>query len=140
MPFSMTKFTVFDISTAHMYEMFPAAREDLKLSLLVSLIGGTLGHVWAAIVSNPADATISAMKKSTTDLGPFGTAKFVFEDGGISALFRGLGLHMFFYPLIFILQFLVYDAVRILGIGSDDMKLYLDVLGGAIKESGGPVW
>ena len=91
-------------------------------------------------MNNPADATISAMKKSTTDLGPFGTAKFVFEDGGIPALFRGLGLRMFFYSLIVSLQFLVYDAVRFsLGIGSDDMKLYLDVLGGALKESGGPV-
>ena len=38
------------------------------------------------------------------------------------------------------LQFLVYDGVRIaLGIGSDDLKLYLNVLGGALQESGGPV-
>jgi hypothetical protein len=28
-PFGMAKFTVFDISTAWMYDQFPAAREDL---------------------------------------------------------------------------------------------------------------
>ena len=34
------------------------------------------------------------------------------------------------------MQFLVYDAVRIaLGVGSDDLKLYLDVLGGVLKDS-----
>ena len=32
------------------------------------------------------------------------------------------------------------SAVRFaLGIGADDLKLYLDVLGGALTESGGPV-
>jgi hypothetical protein len=38
------------------------------------------------------------------------------------------------------LQLLVYDGVRFaLGIGPDDLKLYLDVLGGALSEGGGPV-
>jgi hypothetical protein len=47
---------------------------------------------------------------------------------------------MFFYTLIVSLQFLVYDIIRFsLGIGSDDLKLYLDVLGGALRESGGPI-
>jgi hypothetical protein len=34
------------------------------------------------------------------------------------------------------LQFLVYDSVRLsLGIGSDDLKVYLDVLGSALRDS-----
>jgi hypothetical protein len=38
------------------------------------------------------------------------------------------------------LQFLVYDAIRFsFGVGSDDLKLYLDVLGGALRETGGPI-
>jgi len=53
----MTKFTIFDISTERMYDTFPVAQEDLKLSLLVSLIGGVLGGTAAAIVSNPADVS-----------------------------------------------------------------------------------
>jgi hypothetical protein len=43
---------------------------------------------------------------------------------------------MIFYALLISLQFFVYDFVRVaLGIGSDDLKLYLDVLGGALGEN-----
>jgi solute carrier family 25 (mitochondrial phosphate transporter), member 3 len=139
-PFAMAKFTVFDLSTAWMYGAFPAAREDLQLSLLVSLAGGTLGGVTAALVSNPADATISEMKKSATKVGPVAAAKLISDRGGQAAFFKGLQLRMFFYSLLVSLQFLVYDSVRFaLGIGTDDLKLYLDVLGGALGASGGPV-
>lgn len=139
-PFAMAKFTIFDVSTAYMYDQFPVAREDLRLSLLVSLIGGTLGGMSAAVVSNPADATISEMKKSATDMGPFGSAQAVLNRDGTIGLFRGLDIRLFFYSLLVSLQFLLYDTVRFsLGIGSDDMKLFLDVLGGALRESGGPV-
>ena len=139
-PFVVTKFTVFDLSTEYLYDAFPAAREDLRLSLLVSLAGGTLGGISAALVSNPADATISEMKKAKSDDGPILTFQKLYSAGGAQALFRGLGVRMFFYTLIVSLQFLVYDAIRFsLGIGTDDLKLYLDVLGGALKESGGPI-
>jgi len=139
-PFAMAKFTVFDVSTAWLYDQFPAATEDLQLSLLVSLAGGTLGGFTAAVVSNPADVTISEMKKAKSDLGPVEAANIVLERGGPPALFTGLPLRLVFYALVVSLQFLVYDAVRFaLGIGSDDLKLYLDVLGGALSESGGPV-
>ena len=139
-PFAMAKFTVFDLSTAWLYDRFPAATEDLQLSLLVSLTGGTFGGIVAAIVSNPADVTISEMKKAKSDMGPKQAAQVVLDRGGPPALFTGLPLRLVFYSLIVSLQFLVYDSVRIaLGIGSDDLKLYLDVLGGALRESGGPV-
>ncbi len=139
-PFIIAKFTVFDLSTEYLYDTFPAAREDLQLSLLVSLAGGTLGGISAAFVSNPADATISEMKKAKSDDGPITTLQKLWAEGGIDAMFRGLGVRMFFYTLIVSLQFLVYDAIRFsLGIGTDDLKLYLDVLGGALKESGGPI-
>jgi len=138
--FVCTKFLIFDLSTDYLYETYPAANEDLKLSLLISLVGGTLGGVGAAIVSNPADATISEMKKSKSDISALGAFQTLLERGGIPLLFRGLGLRMFFYALIVSIQFLVYDYVRFtLNIGSDDLKLYLDVLGGALSESGGPV-
>ena len=136
----MTKFTVFDVSTKMLYEAFPVAREDLQLSLLVTLAGGTLGGICAAVVSNPADATISEMKKAKSDDGPIKTFSTLFDTGGFPALFRGLGIRMFFYTLVVGLQFLVYDAIRFsFGVGTDDLKLYLDVLGGALRETGGPI-
>ena len=134
------KFTIFDLSTQAMYEAFPVAREDLQLSLLVSLIGGTLGGVAAAVVSNPADATITEMKKAKSKNGPIETAQILLDEGGPPRLFAGVALRMVFYSLIVSLQFGVYDAVRFtLGIGADDLKLYLDVLGGALSETGGPI-
>ena len=80
-----------------MYETFPASREDLQLSLLVSLIGGTIGGLFAAVVSNPADATISEMKKTKSDMSPIAAAELVIEKGGIPGLFRGLPLRLVFY-------------------------------------------
>jgi len=134
-PFAMAKFTVFDLSTEFLYEEFPAAQEDLKLSLLVSLVGGTLGGVVAAIVSNPADTVISEMKKSSDGIGPIAACKTLLNRSGIPTLFTGLGLRMVFYAIMISLQFLAYDSIRFaLGIGTDDLKLYLDVLGGALQQ------
>lgn len=139
-PFAMAKFTVFDLTTNYLYNVFPAAKEDIQLSLLVSLFGGILGGFFAAAVSNPADITITTYKKSKSDIGIWGAVEVVLSQGGPTALFRGLPLRLIFYALVVSLQFLVYDSIRLLlGVGSDDLKLYLDVLGGALSESGGPL-
>lgn len=134
-PFNTVKFLVFSQVTKMLYETFPAAQEDIQLSLAVSLGGGVIGGLAAAIVSNPADATISEMKKSKTKLGPVDALKGLIEKGGYSNLFRGLPVRMIFFPLIVSMQFFVFDSIRLyLGIGSDDLKVYLDVLGGALKD------
>lgn len=134
--FVCTKFLIFDLFTAYLYDTYPAANEDLKLSLLVSLAGGSLGGMGAAIMSNPMDATISEMKKSQSQISAIDAFSSLLERG---SLFRGLQLRIVFYALIVSIQFLVYDFVRFtLGVGSDDLKLYLDVLGGALSETGGP--
>jgi solute carrier family 25 phosphate transporter 3 len=136
----MMKFTVFDLSTERLNEAFPAANEDLKLSLLITLVGGILGGIAAAVVSNPADATISEMKKAKSDIGPRDALAVMLDREGIASLFKGLPLRMVFYSMVASLQFVVYDSVRFaLGIGPDDLKLYLDVLGGALNAQGGPL-
>jgi len=137
-PFACAKFTVFDIASTKLYEMYPAASENLQLSLLVTLTSGTFGGIIAAIVSNPADCTISEMKKASTEISPVGAAAILLETGGLSAFFKGLTLRMVFYSLMVGGQFLLYDTVRFaLGVGSDDLKLYLDVLGSAISTNAG---
>ena len=138
-PFAAAKFTIFTIVTQYLYQTFPAAQEDIQLSLLVSLVGGIFGGAMAAVISNPADATISEMKKSVSELTPVTAAKGLIEKGGYANLMRGLPIRMAFYPLVVSTQFLVYDAIRIyLGVGADDLKVYLDVLGGALQGDGGP--
>ena len=131
---------MFDLTSETLYEKFPVAQEDIRLSLYISLVSGTLGGIVAAIVSNPADSTISEMKKAKSELGPIETAKMLLDRDGIGAWFTGLQLRMFFYSLMVSIQFFLYDSVKLLlGIGSDDLKLYLDVLGGALTEGGGPI-
>ena len=132
----MAKFTIFDLTTAWLYETFPAAQEDIQLSLLVSLVGGTIGGIFAAIVSNPADVTISEMKKAKAELGPKEAADIILDRAGPAGFLKGLSLRFFFYSILVSVQFLLYDAIRIaLRVGTDDLKLYLDVLGGALNEN-----
>jgi len=138
-PFAMAKFSIFTVVTRYLYQTFPAAQEDIQLSLLVSLVGGIFAGAMAAVISNPADATISEMKKSVSDMSPMDAFNSVVERGGYQNLYRGLPIRMCFYPLVVSTQFLVYDAIRIyLGVGADDLKVYLDVLGGALQGEGGP--
>jgi solute carrier family 25 (mitochondrial phosphate transporter), member 3 len=139
-PFAMAKFSVFNLATKYLYDVFPAATEDIQLSLFVSLFGGILGGMSAAVVSNPADVTITTLKKSKSQIGIGGAIELVLAQGGTSNFLRGLPLRIIFYALVVSVQFLVYDSIRLLlGVGSDDLKLYLDVLGGALSEVGGPV-
>ena len=116
-PFAVAKFGVFDFTTNYIYDLYPVAREDLKLSLAVSLFGGCVGGIAAAIISNPADCTISEMKKKrpavaevnfeTGELltaaecaeqecvleqekvGPVQAATVLYERNGINAFFTG---------------------------------------------------
>lgn len=136
-PYAMTKFVIFDLSTEYLYGAFPAAQEDLLLSLGISMAGGVVGGASAAIVSNPADAVIAELKKAKSDLSPFGAFQSLVDRGGTAALFKGLPLRMIFFSSACALQFLVFDGVRFaLGIGPDDLRLYLDVLGGALAAKG----
>lgn len=92
-----------------------------------------MGGTAAACVSNPADAVISELKKSKSDLSPQQAVANMMERDGIATFFVGLPLRMVFYSLVASLTFVLYDFVRLLlNIGSDDLKLYLDVLGGSL--------
>ena len=101
-----------DISTERLYEAFPVAQEDIKLSLLVSLVGGVLGGTAAACVSNPADAVISELKKSKSDITPQEAVSSMLERNGISTFFVGLPVRIVFYSLVSSLTFAVYDFLR----------------------------
>jgi len=80
-----------------------------------------------------SQAVISELKKTKSDISALGAANNMLERAGPSAFFVGLPLRMLFYSLIASLTFVVYDSVRFaLGIGSDDLKLYLDILDAAL--------
>jgi hypothetical protein len=59
---------------------------------------------------------------------------------GVGGLFRGLSIRIPFYCLVVSLQFFLYDSIRVLlGVGRDDLNLFLDVLGGALGELRGDI-
>jgi len=177
-PFAVAKFGVFDFTTNYIYDIYPVAREDLKLSLAVSLFGGCIGGIAAAIISNPADCTISEMKKKRpavaevnfetgellteadcanpelecelpsdgdfsapsapppSTIGPIQAATILYERNGVDAFFTGWSVRIVFYSLVVSLQFLLYDSIRVaLGVGRDDLRMFLDVLGGALNDT-----
>ena len=79
---------------------------------------------------------MTELKKAKTSMSPQEAAELLFRRNGIAAFAKGIQLRMVFYSLLVSLQFLLYDAIRIaLGVGSDDMKLYLNVLGAALRET-----
>jgi len=133
-PYAAVKFTIFDLSTEYLYQIYPLAQEDIKLSLGISLIGGVFAGIAAAAVSNPADAVISELKKAKSNQSPQEALQALLDRGGVPALFKGLSIRMVLYSLTAAFQFLIYDGVRFaLGVGPDDLHLYLDVLGEALN-------
>ena len=136
-PYAMVKFTIFDLSTEYLMKAYPSSSEDLILSLGISLLGGIFGGVSAAIVSNPADAVISELKKAASDMSPQEAFRSLMDRTGASGLFKGLQIRMLFYSLASSMQFVTYDSIRFaLGVTNDDLKLYLDVLDGALASTG----
>eukprot|EP00532_Pseudo-nitzschia_australis_P007217 CAMPEP_0168167636 /NCGR_PEP_ID=MMETSP0139_2-20121125/2646_1 /TAXON_ID=44445 /ORGANISM="Pseudo-nitzschia australis, Strain 10249 10 AB" /LENGTH=771 /DNA_ID=CAMNT_0008084873 /DNA_START=516 /DNA_END=2831 /DNA_ORIENTATION=- len=132
-PYAAAKFTIFDLSTEYLYKIYPLAHEDLKLSLGISLMGGVLAGIAGAIVSNPADAVISELKKAKSDQSPQEALQALLDRAGTQALFKGLSIRMVLYSLTAAFQFMIYDGIRFaLGVGPDDLRLYLDVLGEAL--------
>ena len=116
-------------STEYMYEAYPAAREDIRLSLLVSLVGGRLGGIAATIVSNPADVVVSELKKTKTEMTAWEAVESLIQRSGLSVFATGMKLRMIFYSLLVSLQFFLYDSVRIaLGVGTDDVSMELSLL------------
>ena len=97
-------------------------------------VGGTLGGIAATIVSNPADVVVTELKKSKTDMSPWEAIENL-KTKGLSTFARGMSTRLIFYPILVSLQFFLYDTIRIaLGVGGDDMKLFLNVLNVALNE------
>lgn len=84
-------------------------------------------------MSNPADAVISELKKAKSDQSPQEALQALLDRAGTQALFKGLSIRMVLYSLTAAFQFMIYDGIRFaLGVGPDDLRLYLDVLGEAL--------
>ena len=139
LPFSITKFLVYDAATQAIAAVFPLAQEGPLASALLSLTGGLAAGVVAAAISTPAD-TLLTLSQAAPDADADGggdsshgpptmlqIAKEAVATNPLS-LFNGLLPRCVFFGALIAGQFLLYDEFKSLfKVGSSDVGLYLDV-------------
>ncbi|CAE7458399.1 mcfN [Symbiodinium sp. CCMP2456] len=118
-PFSACKFLVFDLASRGLFSLFPAAAD--AASLQISAVAGSIAGLASAVVSNPADVIITQISS--------GDAAGRRSPGKLD-LWKGLGARSVYFAAAICAQFLLYDSVKeLLGVGSGDLQLVLDVFG-----------
>ena len=141
LPFTITKFLVYDSATQAIAAAFPLAQEGPAASALLSLTGGLAAGVVAAAVSTPADTLLtlsqappSAGAEADADgsapRGPPSMIQILRETLATNplGLFNGLLPRCVFFGALIAGQFLLYDEVKALfKVGSGDIVFYLDV-------------
>lgn len=110
--------------------------------LAISAFGGAVAGLAGAFVSHPADlilTRLSAQSKTGNATNGDGSQQksadwrdivkeLLGKEGGVANLYVGLVPRMVFFFLVIGLQFFLYDYVKnLLNVGSEDLKLVLDV-------------
>ena len=136
LPFSITKYLVYDAATSSIAEAFPLAQEGPLASALLSLTGGLAAGVIAAAVSTPAD-TLLTLSQTAPPPDADGRAReppTMLQIAGDTlrtnprSLFNGLLPRMVFFGALIAGQFLLYDEFKSLfKVGTSDISFYLDV-------------
>ena len=133
LPFSITKYLVYDGATQTIASAFPLAQEGPLASALLSLTGGLLAGVIAAAVSTPAD-TLLTLSQTPPSVDVDTRAPNMLEIGkdllatDPLSLFNGLLPRCVFFGALIAGQFLLYDNFKqIFKVGSSDIVFYLDV-------------
>ena len=128
LPFTVTKFLVYDASTQAIAAAIPSLQEGPYASVL-SLLGGLAAGVVAAAVSTPADTLLTLGQQANE-----GRESVEGEEDGNGEvdsplnLFRGLLPRCVFFGALIAGQFLLYDDLkRVFKVGPDDILYVLDV-------------
>ena len=138
LPFSITKFLVYDSATQAIAAAFPLAQEGPLASALLSLTGGLVAGVVAAAVSTPADTLLTLTQTPPPNADSEGGARAepptMFQlatDMATTnplAFFNGLLPRCVFFGALIAGQFLLYDNFKqLFNVGSSDITFYLDV-------------
>jgi len=135
LPFSITKYLVYDSSTQAIAAAFPLSQEGPLAQALLSLSGGLAAGVIAAAVSTPADTLLTLSQTPVTDADGcmqepptiLQVAKDALTTEPLS-LFNGLLPRCVFFGALIAGQFLLYDVFKSLfKVGTTDISFYLDV-------------
>ncbi|KAL3920124.1 MAG: hypothetical protein SGILL_003419 [Bacillariaceae sp.] len=129
--FGSVKFLAFERACEFIFYAWPFLKDATWTSLLVSLVAGGFSGALSSVVSQPADSVltyVAAMEQSSTSntkgsLGVLEGSRLMMDEGGVSALFRGLGSRCLWASAIIAGQFLLYDVFRtFFGVNNADLS------------------
>ena len=156
LPFTVTKFIVFDAATQAIIAAVPSAQESVASAAAVALVAGAAAGVAGAIVTNPADTLLTlsaqtpqaaqqpAAAKARRGQRATGSSVAAVEAAGAppslldtavkiaredpASLFRGLLPRCLFFGALIAGQFLLYDYFKgAFRVSNNDLLLVLDV-------------
>jgi len=133
--FVLSKFSVFDVVSKAIYFSYPQFREDLQLTLLVSLVSGIVAGICAAVTSHPGDYLFSkANQKSGATVMSAWNDYMDKKDYGV--ILTGLSPRLLYGGLLIALQFCIYDYCRVLfHVSPGELNVFLDVVAGIAKST-----
>ena len=136
MPFTVTKFLVFDASTQAIASAMPSVQETPFGAAILSLLGGLCAGVAGAAISTPADTLLTLTQSSSAAADGSGTRappsiREALEQALATdplGLFRGLLPRCVFFGALIAGQFLLYDQCKqLFKVGPNDLLFVLDV-------------
>ena len=89
--FGSVKFLSFEKACDTIYSIYPFLKDSTSSSLAVSLVAGAFAGCLSSVVSQPADSVLTFCAKSSTSLSFVEGSQVMVKEGGLGALFRGLG-------------------------------------------------
>jgi len=138
--FGMVKFLIFDYAKDLILSLLPIAlREEVAISLGVSLLSGAIAGVVASVVSQPADVVLSKIAERSRSGASqlealLETSSSLWRELGLGGFFLGLGSRCVFAAAIIAGQFFLYDAFKEgFSVTGSDLTVFYDVLGKALS-------
>ncbi|ODV97641.1 hypothetical protein PACTADRAFT_140434 [Pachysolen tannophilus NRRL Y-2460] len=118
LPFTMTKFTLFENVVSAIYKKLPREKEDYNhlQQTGISFLAGYIAGIACALVSHPPDVMFSkmnAMKKAPGDTTNKLLTK-IYKEIGFRGLWNGLPVRIFMIGTLTGLQWLVYDSFKVM--------------------------
>ena len=115
--FGSVKFLSYERFGDAIYSIWPFLKDGSTTALLVSLVAGGLAGSLSSVVSQPADSVLTYVSKQPVGeggrrMGVLEGSQIMLSEGGVPALFRGLGSRCLWASSIIAGQFFLYDIFR----------------------------
>lgn len=132
--FGSVKFLAFEKAVDAMFLIAPT---DWSIpgsagSLTISLLAGGFAGCISSVVSQPADCVLTYVAQNSSGgkaLGVIEGSRIMVQEGGVGALFRGLGSRCVWAGSIIAGQFLLYDVFKAMfGVDTESLKQVFEIV------------